>query len=827
MYLLIDGQALQTPDSRNRGIGRYSRNLVTALAAQRPHWHIELVQSSHLEPIDGDAIPGVALRAFTPPLTFLPENREANERYFGDWLSAQRPDVLLELSFFELHAVLPRFIGARPPLAAVAYDLIPLLLHQHYLTDETTLTHYGHCYRQMAAADCLLAISQATAADVQALLPDWPRVVAVGGAPDPTLAPLGDAELNGIHSAVRERFDLNRPFLLYVGGFDPRKNMDGALRAFAALPAAVRDQYDFVIACQLNDHERRELADLGQRLGIDRAVKLTGYVSDAELRALYQLCRGNRSSLPEVAGAVSWLADPDSPADLARAILAALAQLREAGAQDRLDHVAGFNWERTAEIACEALVDTLRPPLQPKRRRRRIAWVSPLPPSHSGIADYSANLLQPLAERFEIDAIVDPQQPPVQDLWSGQCRVLTPDQAVARHGAEPYDLFVQHIGNSAFHVYQLDLLWRFGGLVVLHDYFLNGLVSTAAQAGSWPVSLDQELDAEGEADAAEMWRQRTPHVERRISQTSLNRRVLSAADAVLTHSLGSWTKVKSQVAVPVAHIPMFVRVPPTRTRHDARLQLKIPNDVFLICTLGIVAPVKRIEAIVRAVAGLPDAMRRRTRLDIVGEINEYHVHDWWRWQELTRELGIDDAVRWLGRVPFDELSTYARAADVCIQLRYPMRGESSGVVPQALAAGAACIVSDQGSMAELPDDVAWKVRSPDHEVAGLLAALQRLYHDRTALDILGRNARRYVQEHLDPDRVAEQYASFIEQTICARDRADTGWRERVCESLARCSDSRQADAMLAYWAALREQGRRSLIELSSSSQVTSAELRAA
>ncbi|HMF14348.1 MAG TPA: hypothetical protein VKE94_18655, partial [Gemmataceae bacterium] len=62
MRLFIDGQAMQSPDTRNRGIGRYSRNLVAALAAARPGWHIELVQSTHLDPINGISLPELPVR---------------------------------------------------------------------------------------------------------------------------------------------------------------------------------------------------------------------------------------------------------------------------------------------------------------------------------------------------------------------------------------------------------------------------------------------------------------------------------------------------------------------------------------------------------------------------------------------------------------------------------------------------------------------------------------------------------------------------------------------------------------------------------------------
>src|SRR5947208_8158232 len=127
MHLLVDVQAMQSPDTRHRGIGRYSRNLVAALAAARPGWHIELVQSTHLEPIHSTELPDLPIHEFTPPVPFDRVNSEANENYYGDWLTAARPDAILVLSFFSEYAVVPQFTGLRPRLFGILYDLIPLL----------------------------------------------------------------------------------------------------------------------------------------------------------------------------------------------------------------------------------------------------------------------------------------------------------------------------------------------------------------------------------------------------------------------------------------------------------------------------------------------------------------------------------------------------------------------------------------------------------------------------------------------------------------------------------------------------------------------------
>ncbi|HJT78139.1 MAG TPA: glycosyltransferase family 1 protein, partial [Gemmataceae bacterium] len=396
MRLLVDAQPMQSASSRQRGIGRYTVQLLGAMAALRPHWQIELVQSAHLEAPDSGLLPGLPRRTFTPPFPAVPGRNDANERYYADWLTAQAPDAILVCSFFESLGLLPQFVGRRPPLFGILYDLIPLLFADDYFTLATTQAQYAQQLRLMLQADCLFAISEATAQDLRRLFREpLPAVVPIGGAADPAFAPHADADLPAYRERLRSRFGLARDFILYVGGFDHRKNLRGALESFAALPETARQALDFVIACRLTPDQRRLLEGWASDLGIAAQVKLTGYVSDDELRALYQLCRlfffpslyeglglpvlealqlgapvvaPNHSSIPEVAGSVCVLADSCAPADLARAVLTALAEPRDAGVTARRQHAAGFRWDDVASLACQALERPRRAAPVPRRR---------------------------------------------------------------------------------------------------------------------------------------------------------------------------------------------------------------------------------------------------------------------------------------------------------------------------------------------------------------------------------------------------------------------------------------------------------------------------
>jgi glycosyltransferase involved in cell wall biosynthesis len=429
-----------------------------------------------------------------------------------------------------------------------------------------------------------------------------------------------------------------------------------------------------------------------------------------------------------------------------------------------------------------------------------VAWLSPLPPVRSGIADYSAELLGPLAERFDIELVIDPHQPPVTPELAAHFATLPVNELTARHAARPYDLFVYHLGAVHRHLYLIEPLLRYRGLVVLHDFWLGGLVRQAAELGLWPVPLEEELRHEGEDQMADWLR--SPGLPDWVAGEvlPLNRRLLEGAAGVLAHSDWALRRVRRVCDTPAACVPLVMPLPELRPAAEERRRLGLPAGEFVVCTLGQVGHAKRVHSILRAVAALPEGVRERTRLVVVGAGEPGLMVGLAR---LASELGISKRVQFTGHVSLEDFSAYARAADVCVQLRYPARGESSASVLRAMAAGAACVTSDEGPMGELPDEVTWKVRSPHHEVADLTAALVRLHAEPARRRALAEAGLRHVREFHALERVADEYARLMEEACAWREAHDALWDEQARQSLRTCPPE-EAEALLARWRALRQ-----------------------
>jgi glycosyltransferase involved in cell wall biosynthesis len=363
----------------------------------------------------------------------------------------------------------------------------------------------------------------------------------------------------------------------------------------------------------------------------------------------------------------------------------------------------------------------------------KVAYFSPLPPERSGIADYSALLLPALRER--VDVVVVPRG--------------------AQRAPRGTDVALYHVGNSPeAHTWIVDALRRRRGIVVLHDFVLHHLVAgMTIGRGNWRWYLDAmqrdagvigRLLAHGVVDHV-----LPPVWEERAQDFPLAWEVLMYADGVICHSryveqlarahgyegpirvipMPAWPNVESGGQVlPDDHFPLVAccghlnaakRVPQLLAAHK-RLRKRFPTALLVLA--GSAAPSLRLETL-----SLDDGV---LRLDYQDE------HDLWR---------------------------VLADCDVCVSLRWPTMGETSGMAIRALSLGKPLVVSDAGWFSELPDSVVAKVPVDEYEVAILAAMLEVLAEDETLRRRLGAAAQEHVRREHDLERVAELYLTALEE----------------------------------------------------------------
>lgn len=333
-----------------------------------------------------------------------------------------------------------------------------------------------------------------------------------------------------------------------------------------------------------------------------------------------------------------------------------------------------------------------------------VAWFSPAPSSRSGIAAYSAEILPLLSARgWRVD---------VYDHTNAADFVWIQRRA-------PYDLVVYQFGNAACHDFMWGYVFRYRGLLVLHDAQLHQ-ARALGLTGRWQPRREHYLaefranhpdapPAVGEVIAAglgqpalyALW----PHIRLLIASARVtlvhNRRLL--ADLQGQFPTSPIDAIDMGVADPLAGVDETAAAARTlaiRARHG------IPHEALVLAAFGGITPEKRIPALLRAIA---TAAPRHPNLHLMlvgAEAGHYDVR-----QDATR-WSLDDRVHVTGYVADAELPDYLRATDICASMRWPTNRETSASWLRALAAGRATIVSDLADLGDVPtvDPRGWHVR---------------------------------------------------------------------------------------------------------------------
>jgi glycosyltransferase involved in cell wall biosynthesis len=508
MRLVLDLQACQG-SSMHRGIGRYSLALALAMVRNGGAHDLRIVVNSAfpdsavaLRESFAPLLAASSIHSFATPLPVAegdPRNNwrlQAAERIREHYLASLRPDVVHVSSLFEGYgdnSVNSVLHGAGQfDTSVTLYDLIPLLRKERYLDDPNLAAWYYRKLKSLKRAELLVAISASArteAIDTLDLAPD--RVVNISSAADAIFTPRALAP--EARAGVLARTGLHREFIMYTGGIDYRKNIEGLIASYAALPGEVRRQYQLAVVCSVRDPDRVRLRRLATKLRLaEDDLVLTGFVSDDDLVSLYNctalfvfpslhegfglpvleamacgapVIGANASSIPEVIGRPDAMFDPTSVSAMTAAMARVLSDpahahsLRAHGlAQAKL-----FSWDASARRALAAFEETHQRragagkiAIAVPAARQRLALV--------GATEGDAALLAELARYYDIDCIVTQPQ---ANAAPGHATLRTVDWFEAH--IDDYQRIIYQVGSAATY----DLLTRYPGIALLQDFPLG------------------------------------------------------------------------------------------------------------------------------------------------------------------------------------------------------------------------------------------------------------------------------------------------------------------------------------------------------------------
>jgi glycosyltransferase involved in cell wall biosynthesis len=261
------------------GIGRYTRGLVHALAA---------------EPADGDRyVLWVAGHGRDPDVAAAPHmellNLRLDERYLNIlWHRASSPFPKIEWLTGPVDLVhSPNFVLPPVARARTVVTVHDLSFMRVPTCAQPSLRRYLLRVAPQAVrrADLVLADSQSTRQDVIELMGVAPdRVDVVPAGVEPRFRPINDPD---ILQQTRQRYNLGvGPLILSLGTLEPRKNFSGLMEAFAVLRERERIPHRLVIAGG-KGWLYEGIFETAQRLNLGDAVHFAGFVADEDLPALY------------------------------------------------------------------------------------------------------------------------------------------------------------------------------------------------------------------------------------------------------------------------------------------------------------------------------------------------------------------------------------------------------------------------------------------------------------------------------------------------------------------------------------------------------------
>jgi len=269
----------------------------------------------------------------------------------------------------------PDFI---PPAAGYQKSIITVhdltfLRYPQFLTPASRRYYNDQIRWATRRAAAISADSEATRADLINLLdvpPTKITVIPLG------LEPIYTASAGASDGATLQRLGLPPGYILFVGTFEPRKNVDGLLSAYALLRQRAPDAPRLVLVGRRGWLFENSLAQL-RELALEEHVSLLIEQAEADLPALYRgaglfvllshyegfgftvleamgcgvpAVIANRASLPEIAGRAALAVDPDDAEAAADAMYRGLSDtgLRAGLIQLGLERAATFTWENTA-----------------------------------------------------------------------------------------------------------------------------------------------------------------------------------------------------------------------------------------------------------------------------------------------------------------------------------------------------------------------------------------------------------------------------------------------------------------------------------------------
>lgn len=260
----------------------------------------------------------------------------------------------------------------------------------------------------------------------------------------------------------------------------------------------------------------------------------------------------------------------------------------------------------------------------------------------------------------------------------------------------------------------------------------------------------------------------------------MNKRLIESSKGIIVHSIFARQNVKKiKRDIPVKVINMhcnYICKSEQEEKLESRKRLSINADVFVLASFGFINSTRRIDKVLSALKKITEVSDRKFKYILVGEQNQVD----YPLDQVICDLGLEGMVDLVGFTEMDKYIDFMKASDVCINLRYPVYGETSANLHRMLGMGKVVLVTDIGSFSEYPDEVVLKVNLNDEEehIFNILSTLMRNDNLRTSIS---NNALDFANSYCRLENSAKGYVDFINSINNSYYKA-----EGIIEDIAQC-----------------------------------------
>ena len=269
--------------SKYRGIGMYSRELISEILknGKDMKYHFLNLYGDYL----GD--PVINQQSFLHQYYTGPKILDVGEKQLFDnnlteeiieksvkhFLEQSKIDIMLFTSPNEYGNLYNAEWFKNVHTVGILYDLIPMIFPEQCLFDPVYKANYEKSIEFIKNLDLLLAISESAKNDAIKLLGiDENKIVVIHAGINQEFGKLEKIE----YKKIKEKYNISKPFILFAGGIDFKKNIEGLIEAYSLLPTNIKSRYQIIITGKMAEETRNHFIKVSEKYNCKSEIRVSG-----------------------------------------------------------------------------------------------------------------------------------------------------------------------------------------------------------------------------------------------------------------------------------------------------------------------------------------------------------------------------------------------------------------------------------------------------------------------------------------------------------------------------------------------------------------------